>query len=250
MNELAALFEGWNTPMVRACLQGTMGRVDVWSGRSALASIGDFCFLGGKPVPELVAQTDAPILVPCGEGWPEQIEAVLGEQAVAFTRYATRHTPEHFDRRRLFSFTSALPQGFSMKRIDKEMYFTLMEQEWAWDLCGCFADADDFLARGLGVAVTRGGDLPVSGAASYAVCDGAIEIEIDTRPDFRRQGLAAAGGARLILECLKQGIYPGWDAHDSRSLALAEKLGYQLDRPYRAYWVEGKVRRRWLAGIN
>ena len=52
MNELAALFEGWNTPVVRACLQGTMGRVDVWSGRSALASIGDFCFLGGKPVPE------------------------------------------------------------------------------------------------------------------------------------------------------------------------------------------------------
>ena len=137
-----------------------------------------------------------------------------------------------------------------MKLIDKEMYFTLMEQEWAWDLCGCFADADDFLARGLGVAVTMGGDLPVSGAASYAVCDGAIEIEIDTRPDFRRQGLAAACGARLILECLKQGIYPGWDAHDSRSLALAEKLGYQLDRPYRAYWVEGKVRRRWPAGIN
>ena len=57
MNELAALFEGWNTPMVRACLQGTMGQVDVWSGRSALASIGDFCFLGGKPVPELVAHS-------------------------------------------------------------------------------------------------------------------------------------------------------------------------------------------------
>lgn len=249
MNELAALFEGWNTPMVRACLQGTMGRVDVWSGRSALASIGDFCFLGGKPVPELVAQTDAPILVPCGEGWPEQIEAVLGEQAVAFTRYATRHTPEHFDRRRLFSFTSALPQGFFMKLIDKEMYFTLMEQEWAWDLCGCFAGASDFLERGLGFVVTHNGML-VAGASSYAACDGAIEIEIDTRPDFRRLGLASACGARLILECLTRGIYPGWDAHDGRSLALAEKLGYRLDHPYTAYWVEEKVRYRRDPNIN
>ena len=226
MNELAALFEGWNTPVVRACLQGTMGRVDVWSGRSALASIGDFCFLGGKPVPELVAQTDAPILVPCGEGWPEQIEAVLGEQAVAFTRYATRHTPEHFDRRRLFSFTSALPQGFFMKLIDKEMYFTLMEQEWAWDLCGCFADADDFLARGLGVAVTMGGDLPVSGAASYAVCDGAIEIEIDTRPDFRRQGLAPEAGDLPRLGRPRQPVAGvGGEAGLSAGPALSSLLG-------------------------
>ena len=112
-----------------------------------------------------------------------------------------------------------------------------MEQEWAWDLCGCFADADDFLARGLGVAVTMGGDLPVSGAASYAVCDGAIEIEIDTRPDFRRQGLAAACGARLILECLDRGLYPSWDAIDLRSAALAEKLGYHRGEAYVTYWI-------------
>ena len=48
MNELAALFEGWNTPVVRACLQGAMGRVERWGEDSALASIGDFCFLAGK----------------------------------------------------------------------------------------------------------------------------------------------------------------------------------------------------------
>ena len=46
--------------------------------------------------------------------------------------------------------------------------------------------------------------------------------------------MASACGARLILECLTRGIYPGWDAHDRRSLALAEKLGYRLDHPYTA----------------
>lgn len=92
---------------------------------------------------------------------------------------------------------------------------------------------------GTGICGHTGG-VPVAGAASYAVCEGAVEIEIDTRPDFRRQGLAAACGAKLILECLERELYPGWDAHDRRSLALAQKLGYQLERSYSAYWVERK----------
>lgn len=243
------LFAGWEAPMVQACLQGRMGRVQTLGKDSALASIGDFCFLAGEPSPELLTAADAPILVPGSAGWEALIREVLGERAVPFTRYATRRKPENFRRDRLIHFTRSLPHGFAIHPIGREIYLTLMEREWAWDLCGCFADASDFLERGLGFVVTQGGML-VAGASSYAACDGAIEIEIDTRPDFRRLGLASACGARLILECLKQGIYPGWDAHDSRSLALAAKLGYQLDRPYRAYWVEGKVRRRWPAGIN
>ena len=39
----------------------------------------------------------------------------------------------------------------------------------------------------------------MAGASSYTVYDGGIEIEIDTRPDVRRLGLALACGARLIL---------------------------------------------------
>ena len=76
---------------------------------------------------------------------------------------------------------------------------------------------------------------PVAGASSYTVYRGGIEIEIDTRVDFRRQGLATACGARLILNCLERGLYPSWDAHSRASLSLAEKLGYKLDRPYPAY---------------
>ena len=246
---LERLFAGWDAPMTRACLQGWMGRVTAHGEDSAMASIGDFCFLAGKPVQELVNQADAPILVPGSGGWDRLIQDILGERAVPFTRYATRHEPEQFNRSKLTGFTRALPQGFLLRPIEREIYLTLIEEEWAWDLCGCFADDADFLKRGLGFLVTRGG-LLVSGAASYAACDGAIEIEIDTHPDFRRLGLATACGAKLILECLTRGIYPGWDAHDSRSLSLARKLGYQLGRPYTAYWVEEKARHRKDPRIN
>lgn len=245
-NKLERLFAAWDCPMVRACLQGRMGRVEFWEEDSALACIGDFCFLAGEPVPELVERADAPILVPGSDGWARLIEDVLEEGAAPFTRYATRRAPEGFDRGRLFAFTRALPQGFALHLIEREFYFTLLEEEWARDLCGCFDGVEGFLERGLGVIVTQGGGLPVAGAASYAACGGAIEIEIDTRPDFRRLGLATACGARLILECLARGIYPGWDAHDQRSLHLAEKLGYRLDHPYAAYWVEAKKREYFL----
>jgi GNAT superfamily N-acetyltransferase len=72
-------------------------------------------------------------------------------------------------------------------------------------------------------------------ASSYTVYNGGIEIEVDTKPEFRRKGLAAACSARLILECLQRELYPSWDAHDLRSVALAEKLGYHADDPYTVY---------------
>lgn len=239
MKKTEDLFAAWEAPMVRACLQGHMGRIRTRGENSALASIGDFCFLAGEPSPELLELTDAPILVPGNGGWERLIRERLGERAAPFTRYAVR--PERFDRSRLVRFTRSLPQGFTIRPIDREMYAALMEEAWSRDLCGNFADGSDFACRGVGFAVLRKHE-PVAGASSYAVCGGAIEIEIDTRPGLRRLGLAAACGARLILECLDRGLYPGWDAHNEQSLSLAEKLGYRLDRPYTAYWVEDKAR--------
>ena len=96
-----------------------------------------------------------------------------------------------------------------------------------------------FKSRGRGAAVLVQGQL-VAGASSYSVYHGGIEIEIDTKPEFRRKGLATACGARLILECLARGLYPSWDAHDLRSVMLAEKLGYHRDKPYPVYFLKNK----------
>ena len=78
----------------------------------------------------------------------------------------------------------------------------------------------------------------VAGASSYASYNRGIEIEIDTRAGWRRQGLALACGARLILECLELGLYPSWDAHTWASVQLAQKLGYHLDHEYLTYIIE------------
>lgn len=101
-------------------------------------------------------------------------------------------------------------------------------------MCSNFASYSDFENRGLGVAVLYKGQL-VAGASSYTVYSGGIEIEIQTKSDFREKGLATVCGAKLILECLQRNLYPSWDACDLRSVALAEKLGYHRDKPYTVY---------------
>lgn len=239
-HDAAPLFAGWEKGMILSCLQGHMGQVRTGGGHppeSALCAIGDFCFFAGRPDPALVRQADRPLLVPRTGDWAPVIRAVWGRRAVPFLRYALCGAPEDFDRDRLAAFAAALPPGFSLSPILAGHYPLLTAQDWSRDLCGNFRDGPDFARRGLGVIALRDG-VPAAGASSYAVWDGGIEIQIDTRPDLRRRGLALSCGARLILTCLDQGLLPSWDAHDRRSAALAEKLGYRLERPYPAYLLD------------
>ena len=239
MDSAAPLFAGWEKTMVRTCLQGHMGTVTTDGGtppRSALCAVGDFCFLAGAPNPELARQADRPILVPRTPDWEPVLRCVFGEKVSPFPRYAM-DGPEEFDRDRLAAYAAALPEGYALSPILPRHYPILMGQTWSKDLCGNFFDGADFGRRGLGVAALQNG-IPVAGASSYTIYDGGIEIEIDTRPDQRRKGLALACGARLILDCLDRGLVPSWGAHNLRSVALAEKLGYRLRAPYPAYFLD------------
>ncbi|HKL78942.1 MAG TPA: GNAT family N-acetyltransferase, partial [Mobilitalea sp.] len=91
---------------------------------------------------------------------------------------------------------------------------------------------------GIGAVILKDGIL-VSGASSYSRYQDGIEIEIDTKEEFRRKGLAYVCAAKLILECLDKKLYPSWDAQNKWSVALAEKLGYHFDHEYLAYEICG-----------
>ena len=109
-----------------------------------------------------------------------------------------------------------------------------MQAPWSRSFCEQFRDEDDFLARGLGVAALRDGEL-VGGASSYVCFSGGIELQVETRKDMRRRGVALACCARLILTCLDRGLYPSWDAANLESVALARRLGYRPAGPYDAW---------------
>ena len=238
---LRDLFAGSEETLVWSCLEGCMGRA--WADNALHPATGriitgDFCFFAGKPDARFVSplpmdKTQA-VLVPPDKGWAELIECGYPGEIRRITRYATQKDPSVFDRDRLHTLARGLPEGYRLARLTRELCENLSGQRWSESLCAHFDGPGDFLCRGRGWAALWEGE-PVCGASSYTVYQEGIEIEIDTREDHRRRGLASACAARLILECLDCGLYPSWDAANPASLALAQKLGYRPAAPYPAY---------------
>lgn len=248
-NEKAvSLFEGWQETLIWSCIQDVMGDIFVDSLEnpvSAMALLGDFCFLTGKPDKELVLykpkerKQDFVIMVPGSREWGELIEACYGGRAKKITRYATKKEPDIFEREKLQKAVDALPEGYVLKMMDESLFWHCRDIAWCRDWVSQYKDYSLYQEYGLGAVILKDGE-PVSGASSYSGYRGGIEIEIDTREDYRRRGLAYICGAKLILECLERGWYPSWDAHNKGSLALAEKLGYHFDHEYTAYEISSQ----------
>lgn len=202
---------------------------------SAMIHIGDFCFFAGNPNIALLNILDEPkLLIPRDKNWEELIEDFYGRRVNKFLRYAIKKEPHIFDKEKLNGYIKELDNGYELRMFDQEAFEMARMEEWSADLCSQFKDYKEYQKKGIGTAIFHQGKL-VAGASPYAVYNGGIEIEIDTKPEHRGRGLATVCGAKLILECLQRNLYPSWDAHDLRSVALAEKLGYHLDHPYVTY---------------
>lgn len=240
---IAHLFDEWNETMIWSCLQDCMGLAytdSLDAPSCAQISLGDFCFYAGVVNDDIICNrpqnlhSDFAILVPQNVSWERGIEQAFGENAHRRMRYATKKERDIFDYKKLRSYVSQLSSEYELKLVDRALYEKIHSLSWAKDLCSNYANYDEYEALGLGIAVIKDGNI-VSGASSYTSYYGGIEIEIDTREDEQRKGLALACGARLILECSERGLYPSWDAHNKASLALSEKLGYSFDKEYPVY---------------
>ena len=234
------LFEGFEDSMIRTCLQGMMGGkiyvTDPVSPRSAMAFAAEFAFLAGEPDRELAAFKPAGLvgLVPADARWEALVKAARPD-VEPWPRYAIKKNTV-FGREKLEGFVSALPAGYELRRFDGEIYDMCLEDEQFEDCVSHFESKEQFFALGRGFAVLKNGAL-VSAAASYSVYREGIEVEIDTAEAERRKGLATAAGAALILSCLDDGLYPSWDAANTDSVQLAEKLGYEFSHEYPCYWL-------------
>ena len=240
----AVLFQGCQNTMITACLKGVMGSLygdKEESPASAVIRLGDFCFYAGVPNRELALYNpkeggrDFRILVPQNKEWERLIEECYGHKAKKIIRYALKKEPDVFDREKLRRAAKArLPEGCSLKLLDQDLFFRCKKIPWCRDWVAQYKDYERYKEHGLGAVIVRDGE-PISGASSYAGYPGGIEIQIDTREDWRRRGLAYVCSARLILECLRRGWYPDWDAQNKWSVDLAEKLGYHFSHEYTAY---------------
>lgn len=241
--KIRKLFGDWQETMIWSCLQGIMGHLyadDPAEPESVMAILGDFCFFAGKPKERIVSykpewcKQSFIIMTAREKGWHDLIEKTYGANAKKVTRYAIRKEPDVFDKDRLLRIAGSHDKRYTLKMIDEALYYACKNEDWSRDLVSVYGDYEEYKKLGIGVVALEGSEI-VSGASSYSSYRSGIEIEVDTRLDHRRQGLAAACSARLILECLDRGLYPSWDAQNLWSVSLAEKLGYHFDHEYPAY---------------
>lgn len=246
-NLVKHIFGQWEETIIWSCLQGIMGEIYAESGvkpLSAMAILGDFAFFGGKPNKELLlykpqsCKQDFLIMVPQNEEWGKLIEECYGMKAKKVSRYAIKKEPYIFDREKLQQALLTLPEDLEIKMMDEESFNQCRENKWSRDLISQFPDYAAYQKLGLGAVIMKEGKV-VCGASSYSRYKDGIEIEIDTKEEYRKRGLAYICAAKLILACLERNWYPSWDAQNKISVALAEKLGYHYSHTYTAYEIWG-----------
>lgn len=250
MIKIAPLFAGTKETLIWSCLQGHMG--NAWTDcienpTCAQVVTGDFCFFAGDSQSSNAEQLVQNIpsffggslflMVPENEAWGLLIEEVYKNKYKKFNRYAIKKEKDIFDINKLQAYIEKLPKEFDLVPIDENLYNISGKEKWSEDFCSQFTSYNDYKQHGIGFAVLHLGKL-VGGASSYTVYDGGIEIEIVTKEEYRRKGLATVCAAKLIIECLKRGLYPSWDAANKNSVALSEKLGYHFDKEYTTYAVD------------
>ncbi len=237
----APLFAGWEETLVLSCLEQVMGKIYVTDPdhpKSAMAFLGQFAFYAGEPDRALVMEKPEGlvIMVPSNEQWAALIEECFPDIPREI-RYAIKKDTK-FDPKKLERLIAALPAGYELRKIDGAIYDLCMESELFIDCVMHFGSKENYFSLGRGFAALKDGKL-ASVASSFSVYREGIEIEIDTVEEERRKGLASAVAAALILDCLKDGLYPSWDAANAESVHLAEKLGYEFSHEYPCYWVSG-----------
>lgn len=192
--------------------------------------------LGGNPsaagLKDLLHLAPIRYVTPQTDEWRRTLQGEFGAgiSALPFTDFS----PVALDPVRLAELIQTVPPACELKRIDKALSRQVpadMSNEYFFEN---FHSVEDFLGRGIGYCIVHQKKI-VSAATSMAQSSRAIDIEIETVPDFRKQGLATTVGARLVAYCLEQRIVPRWLAANPVSEKLALRLGYVRGETYETW---------------
>ncbi|HHY2676092.1 GNAT family N-acetyltransferase [Bacillus toyonensis] len=245
--KLVSMFEDFNNVILLSYLQGHMGRAwvnNLENPTVAQVTVGIFTFYTGDPnvkeTEELLRNIPEKMLVIVNsEEWKKRLETFYERKIDKFLRYKFKRNSEFFNRSKLQSFISTLPKGYELRRIDEHIANNSTLHKLSEDFTSQFQSVEDYLNRGIGYSILYNGEV-ICGASSYSIYDKGIEIEVATDLNHRRKGLATVVSAALILDCLEKGKYPNWDAANTTSAKLAEKLGYVFDKAYDTYFVDNR----------
>jgi len=230
---LAPLFAGQrHTVFIDSVLQGHMGMAyadDPVSPTVAHLVWGEIHYYGGDSTHPLARAflaelpIDHTVYACVGPWWALLSDTWEGRLIVLGVQH---FDPSRLDRAHLLELARERPPGYEIRRTDVALAGRIEASLGSPDHVNLFDSPDDFAQRGIGYCALWDETI-VSAASSSAICDGAIEVQINTHADHRRRGLARAVAAHLLVECLDRSLTSHWATRNPASAALARQLGYR-----------------------
>lgn len=136
-------------------------------------------------------------------------------------------------------------QGYTVEKIGKDNFgamsaFDLQLESKFWN------GKEDFLSNGYGFCVFSAEGQPVSICYTACLAAGLAEIDVATRTEYRKMGLASAAIQAFIEYSLDNHIVAGWDCFidNIASLNTAESLGFIETKSYRFLSIYNKSRKK------
>jgi hypothetical protein len=110
----------------------------------------------------------------------------------------------------------------------------ILESHFALSLTSRFwASVDDFCKNSFGCVVRHSNDF-TSICYAAAVSNNIAEIDVATKPDYKKMGFAKIAAISFIEECSQRKIIPNWDCYLNNlpSYKLATSLGFNIINKY------------------
>jgi GNAT superfamily N-acetyltransferase len=97
-----------------------------------------------------------------------------------------------------------------------------------------WADPKHFIEQSVGFGVVDGIDQIASYALSNFVLEDAVEVAVETEPEYRRRGFARLAASALLSFSISKGLAPQWTswAGNLEACSLARKLGFRDEHPH------------------
>ncbi len=159
--------------------------------------------------------------------YPENWAALILDEFKGKAKYETRyHLPfASLDKERLFSIDLSTNDGYRVEKISEKLAERLKDDIGEEYQLYHYSSLKDFADKGCGFCITKGNEI-LSAAAAFLRSGNKVQIQVNTKQQYRQKGLATKTSASMLRYCLENGITADWDAANTYSRDLAYKLGY------------------------
>lgn len=239
-DKIKPMFEYADDSTLYAFFEGNLGNAYCDSldiPKSAVIVTGDIVFVTGDvsfapDVMKLVKNNRYATFIPDKPEWFDALNS-QGKKLLFLERYHTSLPKNGFNVNSLEKIKAKISnhQELTLEEINDEYYQKALKEEWSMPFVSNFKNSDEFKKHGFGYVITKSGEI-VCGTSCFSYYKKGVEIEVSTREDFRGRGLAQITSAAFILECLKRGLTPHWDARNKASLAIARHMRFEFKDSY------------------